>query len=320
MSFSDNEKLLKAILNNSTFDIANFEPSSRIEFLLKVQNGGSGEGGGLTESEVRALIEEYIKDVPVNEEEVKALIEEYLKDIPSTEVKVDNVSIKFNEEGELTLNKVYLDYLQEVTYVKPTIASFTVSGLASNYIVGETISATEFKHYETSIDNINGNLTFTITGGYSENITPSASSTTITLATMFSKTFDTHGQSVTFTLSGKDVKGNTISKTASKTAYYPFYHGVSVNESYDETLAKGLTRKIGNTPGTYTYELSENAFIYWFSTTSINNIKDTNGNTIDYVKLDDISMPVITDGANVTYKVYRTTEQLVPGSWKFTLS
>lgn len=66
MSFSDNEKLLKAILSNSTFDIANFEPSSRIEYLLKeiylkVQNGGGGTGTGLTESEVRALISEVIK-------------------------------------------------------------------------------------------------------------------------------------------------------------------------------------------------------------------------------------------------------------------
>lgn len=66
MSFSDNEKLLKAILNNSTFDIANFEPSSRIEYLLKeiyikVQNGGGSSGTGLTEAEVKALISEVIK-------------------------------------------------------------------------------------------------------------------------------------------------------------------------------------------------------------------------------------------------------------------
>jgi hypothetical protein len=178
------------------------------------------------------------------------------------ETKADDVSILYNDEGELTLNPVFLEYLQNATYKKPSIVAFTMSGLKSSYIVGETISSSSFTHYESEIGNIKGDLTFSITGGYSETIKPISSNTTITLETPYSKKFTSHGEEVIFTLKGTDVKGNSISKSTSKKAYYPFYHGVSSSTEITETLAKGLTTKIGLTSGSYTYSLSENAYIY----------------------------------------------------------
>jgi hypothetical protein len=236
------------------------------------------------------------------------------------ETKADDVSILYNDEGELTLNPVFLEYLQNATYKKPSIVAFTMSGLKSSYIVGETISSSSFTHYESEIGNIKGDLTFSITGGYSETIKPISSNTIITLATPYSKKFTSHGEEVIFTLKGTDVKGNSISKSTSKKAYYPFYHGVSSSTEITEALAKGLITKVGLTSGSYTYSLSENAYIYWITTTAISSVKDSNGNVIDYVNLDDLTMPVVTGGDNVTYKVYRTSDKLVKGSWVFTVA
>ena len=234
--------------------------------------------------------------------------------IDDSTASTDDVSIQYNEDGELTLNPLFLEYLQNATYKKPSIVAFSMSGLKSSYIVGETISSSSFSHYESETANIKGNLTLSITGGYSETIAPTASSQTLNLSTAYESTFVTHGQSVTFKLSGEDVKGNSISSSVSKTAYYPFYHGVSTSAEVTETLAKALTKKVGVTPGTYTYDLSEAGYVYWFTTTSITSIKDTNGNVIDYIKLDNLSMSVIENGTPVTYNVYRTSDMLVSGS------
>lgn len=257
---------------------------------------------------------------PIANKIFTAKLNELEDQIEQSTAATDDVSIKYNEEGQLTLNPVFLEYLQNATYVKPSIKAFTPDSLKANYIVGEKISSSSFTHYESEIGNIKGNLVFTITGGYSENITPVTSSTAITLAEPFEAEFKTHGQSVSFKLSGTDVKGNAISTTVTRYAYYPFYHGTSTANEVNAELAKGLTCKTGITPGTYTYTLSSNSYVYWFTTTAISSIKDTNGNVIDYVNLDDLTMPVIEGGADITYKVYRTSDMLVSGSWKFTIA
>lgn len=114
------------------------------------------------------------------------------------------------------------DYLDNILYQAPTIASFSLvgyvdgvarQGISGNFEAGTSITVNSFNHQETNVANISGNLTFD-----SQSVSPSASATSVSLTTPLTITSNTSK-----TLSGTDTKGNPFSRTVSMSFYYYTY-------------------------------------------------------------------------------------------------
>lgn len=128
----------------------------------------------------------------------------------------------------------YVDYLDKVTYQKPTINEFILKTATATpgtvFETGDTFTLTKFTHSETNVSNITGELKIG-----SQTVTPTATSTTVNLDAPI-----TVNSTKTITITGTDSKGGAVSKSVT----YTFN-----NYSYTNVIASDVTPTIGNTKG-----------------------------------------------------------------------
>lgn len=224
----------------------------------------------------------------------------------------DGIRISNNE---ISLNESYVNYLENATYQKPSITAFNITDLGGDAEIGTTVSVNSFTHRESDIANVSGKLTLRYDGAdILTGINPSASSVNGNF-TAQRVTGISEGDKA-FTLRGMDVKGNAISKDMSKHFYIPKFIGSSTSSSI--TAADILAMSRGKTqPDSLT--LSEAAYIYFVTNGTITNVKDSD--TGFSVPLEDqVTTAVSINGINVRYHVYRTSKQILAGSYSFTVT
>lgn len=216
---------------------------------------------------------------------------------------------------EISLPETFYDYLVEATFKQPVITAFSITGLGGAAEIGTSVSVSGFNHTETNVNNINGKLTLKYDGStIDSNITPSAASATGTFTEQI-VTMSSAG-SKSFILSGTDALGHSISKTVSKTFYIPKFIGsnskTSVTASDILVMSKGQSQ-----PSSIT--LAGSAYIYFVTNGTINTVKDAA--TGFGVPLESpVTTSVSINGVNVSYKVYRTSNMIVAGSYSFQIS
>lgn len=204
------------------------------------------------------------------------------------------------------------DILEKIDYVAPTIATLTLTPSTSQYKLPATFTLTAITHRETNVSNLVGNLTLKRGSTVlKSDITPSETGATVTVSDTV--TLTTSG--VTYTLSGTDKKGNTISKTVSVSAYYTSYFGASEDSTVSGALIVGLTdTNSASLAGTRTVTITGTSKYVWFiSTKAITSIKSSGF---------DVPFTLVNGSYSyngTTYKCYRTTEKVVPGDNTFVI-
>ena len=232
--------------------------------------------------------------------------------------EADGVTIVEGENG-LQLAQKYIDFLDSQLYEAPTISTFALSGVKTIYEVGEEIAATGFTHEETNRANISGNLSLYIDGAENKSVTPSSTLATVGIEHSVKKNTPA---SVEFKLEGKDTKGNTFSKRANVPVAAPFYIGGNASESVTASDIVGLTKQElkTNIAGTYGVTLESDGYIYFCC---------YSGQSIKAVVSGPLSVPLespetVTDvginGASLSYKVYRTSNKIVAGTYSYDIS
>lgn len=213
----------------------------------------------------------------------------------------------------ISLDQEYLDYLANATFTKPTIAVLTTNA-SSSYEVGQSITVTQVTHRETTIANIEGNLTLNL-DGTTQSVTPSESSTNLTVSKTITRT--TSG-SATISLTGTDKRGNSISKSTNINFYYPAFYGWSSSSSLDGSGIQSLSPTgSGSISGTKTITLSSAGYIYLATTGTISRVVSDN---FEVPMNAPVTTSVTRNGVTNSYKVYRTAEQLEAGTWTITIS
>ena len=121
---------------------------------------------------------------------------------------------------------------------------------------------------------------------------------------------------ITYTLSGLDKKGKTISKSMSVSAYYTSYIGASENDVVSNALISSLTNtNSASLSGTRDVIFTGSAKYIWFiSTKSISSIK-SGGFDVPYTL---INSSYSYNGT--TYKCYRTDEQVTTTENSFVIT
>lgn len=256
-----------------------------------------------------------IEELKVDIDGLEADIEELktgIEELPN----VDGTSIQ-NVEGVLQIDPRYINYLEGILFSKPSIASLNV-GVSGNKEIGTSISVSKFTHYETSVSNIKGNLTFKRGGTVlMSDVSPVSSSTEVTLSSTDTVT-PTTPQTVTYTLSGTDTRNNAFSKSASISFYCPSFIGASTSESLTGADVLGLSRVASaKLSGTRSVTLTSTSYAYFVSTNTISSIK-LDGFDVDYSLLGNVSVSI--NGVNTNYKVYRTTNKLKADSYSFVIT
>ena len=216
---------------------------------------------------------------------------------------------------EISLPEAFYDYLVEATFEQPVISSFSVTGLGGAAEIGTSVNVTGFTHQETNVSNISGNLTLKHgSTTLDSNIAPSATSASGTF-TQETVTRTSAG-SETFTLSGTDTLGHAISKSVSKTFYVPKFIGSNANTSV--TAAEILAMTKGQSQPT-SITLTATQYIYFVTNGTISTVKDADtgfGVPIEAAVTQSVSI----NGVNTSYKVYRTSNRITAGAYRFTIS
>lgn len=213
--------------------------------------------------------------------------------------------------SQQAVTKEIEDLWARIDYVAPTISTFTITPSTSSYKLPATLTLTAITHKETNVSNIVGNLTLK-RGSMKLNITPSETSTSVTVSDTV--TLTTSG--VTYTLSGTDKNGDTFSKTVSVSAYYTSYFGASEKSTVDDYLIGGLTdTSSASLGGTRIVNITDTSKYVWFiSTKAISSIKSS-GFEVPFTLVNDS----YTYNGTTSYKCYRTTEKVVAGDNTFVI-
>lgn len=248
--------------------------------------------------------------------------DEALEAAQNANVKVDNETIFKTQDQVLYLNEAYAEYLKQVTYDNPTIATFTMSPSGSSVEVGTTYSPTAFTHRETNVNNISGNLKFTSSkkSGYSLDVAPSAESKQVSLSGL-AYTLGAN-DSVTFTLAGESTEntnpsGMDFSKTVTVSSYFPCYYGA--NASVTITNVNGLTKKnSGSISGTYTIDVAANQYVWFVTRGTISKV--TSGG-FEVPMNAPVTVNLTFGGTSYAYNAYRVAGQVtVAGSYTYIVS
>ena len=252
------------------------------------------------------------------------LANEAISAAQNADVKVDNVTIFKTDDKVLYLNEQYAEYLKQVTYANPTIATFSMNPLGTSVEVGTTYSPTSFTHRETNVDNISGNLTLTSNrkSGYSLDVVPSGSSATVSLSGQGLAYTLGANDSVTFTLEGESTEntnpsGMDFSRTVTISSYFPCYYGA--NGSATITNVTGLTKKnSGNIAGTYTIDVAANQYVWFVTRGTVTSVKSSG---FDVPMNDPITVNLTFGGTSYAFKAYRVEGQVtVAGSYTYTVA
>lgn len=214
----------------------------------------------------------------------------------------------------VSLPQSFYNYLVQQTFAKPTIDVFTVSELGGAAEVGTSVSITEFIHKESNIGNIQGTLTFkhgssTVQSG----VSPASSNTTVTLNSALTITRSSAG-SETLTLSGTDTLGGAVSKSVSKSFYIPKFSGYNAATSI--TANDVLSMNKGQTIPT-TVVVPSTAYIYFVTD---GNITKVSSGGFDVPMEAPVNLVVSINGVSITYHVYRTSENILAGTYTFTIA
>lgn len=252
------------------------------------------------------------------------LANEAISAAQNADVKVDNVTIFKTDDKVLYLNEQYAEYLKQVTYANPTIATFSMNPLGTSVEVGTTYSPTSFTHRETNTNNISGNLTFKSNrkSNYALGVTPSSSNRTIDISDKgFAYTLGAN-DSVTFTLEGESTEntnpsGMDFSRTVTISSYFPCYYGA--NGSATITNVTGLTKKnSGNIAGTYTIDVAANQYVWFVTRGTVTSVKSSG---FDVPMNDPITVNLTFGGTSYAFKAYRVEGQVtVAGSYTYTVA
>lgn len=203
-----------------------------------------------------------------------------------------------------------------VNYVEPTIGELSLTPSSGSVEItsasGVTYNLTSFKHRETSSTNFNGKLTFK----KGSTVLKSDIDTTDTVASVSITDNNTvkTAQTITYTLTGKSKKGNTVSKSASVSFYFASYIGANSNETISDSVIASLT-KVSSTGlnGTREVTVSSNGYIWFITTGTINKI--TSGG---------FDVPFSNKGSHTynggNYKCYRTDNLIVAGTYTYVIS
>lgn len=126
-------------------------------------------------------------------------------------VAIDDNSIVENSTGALQLKQEYIDYLDNVLYEAPSISEFMLGDqYYLNNEVGTNLEFNNFKHRESYIKNIDGNLQLLMGSEIIKEVTPTETSTTIPFDGEISMI--SVWTTTTFRLKGIDIKGKTFTK------------------------------------------------------------------------------------------------------------
>lgn len=249
------------------------------------------------------------------------------------EVVVDDVSVVRNSEGELSLASRYKNYLDNQLYVRPSIPTFSLtSGTTStgNKDIGTEITITGFSYKVEGANNFKGNLTFKIGSfsNYDTFVTPSESTVTIDFGDNDFVYAPTTKTSLSVTLSGKDIKGNTIN--ASSKSYnwcYPFYFGGSTKNSLtgDEITSDLSKATLANSyTGNRSVTLTNNQYIYFAAIGfTISKIMDRDtGFAVGITKLtdDNNKISIAVNGVSLNVNLYRTVSIINAGTYNLSIS
>lgn len=257
-------------------------------------------------------------------EEALEVANEALEAAQNANVKVDNETIFKTEDQVLYLNEAYAEYLKQVTFDNPTITTFTMTPSGTSVEVGTTYSPTAFTHRETNVNNISGNLTFTSNrkSGYSLSVTPSASSTQVSLSGQGLAYTLGANDSVTFTLAGESTEntnpsGMDFSKTVTVSSYFPCYYGATASATI--TNVNGLTKKnSGSISGTYTINVAANQYVWFVTRGTISKV--TSGG-FEVPMNAPVTVNLTFGGTSYAYNAYRIAGQVtVAGSYTYIVS
>ena len=200
-----------------------------------------------------------------------------------------------------------------INYVAPTIAEMSSTPRASAYKLPATFALVSITHRETNAKNISGKLT--LKRGSTvilSDIEPSETSVTIPVT----DSVQLSASSITYTLSGTTVKGETISKNISISGYYSSYIGASASTAVSDELFAELTEiESASLSGTRNVNFANAPKYVWFiSTRAISSIK-SGGFDVPYT---------LVNGAyqhnGGSYKCYRTAEQVTTTENSFVIS
>lgn len=220
-----------------------------------------------------------------------------------------NIKVDGDELVVYVLPKSYDDYLKEVTYAKPAIATFSVTRSQTDYEAGQTVSLNSIKHQETNIANIKS-LTFA-----GQTITPASAKTEVTLTSAV-----TVSQTTTFTLSGINSNGASFSANDTVSFYKYAYSAISESDTAPQTGTKGqVIDDFENLGDTFTYAAEKYLYIY---STKADGVVQTGilGQWIEseFVKCGKVTNFVEACGATVSdYYAYRVGPFIEDGSAKY---
>ena len=220
--------------------------------------------------------------------------------IANAKPQLDNESIVY-KNGMMSLNKDYIEYLDNQLYPWPEISIFDVQN--NSFEVGTSQPTGSFSHKETNVDYIEGSLTLTADGDVIlDKIQPSAAGKSITIiyATILEE------KSITYKLSGVNTKETEFSSTYTVSFYFPSFIGAVSSSSVSGSDVLSSFRKIPKSSLSGSIKIdTDNEYAYFISTKSINSIK-SGGFDVSYTKLDNVNIDI--NGVSTSYNVYRTNE------------
>ena len=217
-------------------------------------------------------------------------------------------------EGVISLPQKFYDYLDDATYEKPTVATMTPDWAAGNVEIGNSVSLGAITHKETNVGNVQGTLRLTLNGSaIASSVAASATDAQIALVPAVSVTRSSAGTS-TITLSGTDTKGNSFSKSSSKTFFAPKFSGYNAAASVSAADILAMTRREAFVTS---FTLSADAYIYWTTTGTISKV--TSGG-FDVPMEAPVTVSLTINGLTVSYKCYRTSGKLLAGTHSFVIS
>ena len=216
--------------------------------------------------------------------------------------------------GVIALPQKFYDYLDEITFEKPTIATLTPGWPSGNVEIGNSVSLGGITHKETNISNIQGTLKLSLDGSVIiSSVSASATNAEIDLFPDIPVTRSSPG-TASLMLSGIDTHGNTFSKTASKSFYAPKFSGYNAAASVSAADILAMTRQ---ETFVTSFTLSADAYIYWTTTGTITKV--TSGG-FDVPMEAPVTVSLTINGLTVSYKCYRTSGKLLAGTHSFTIS
>lgn len=214
--------------------------------------------------------------------------------------------------------KPVYDWYEKQTYTKPTIDVFTTSSFTSGgYKLSSTpikIQLKSFMHKEKDINKFNGTLSlYKGNTSIQSGIAVNNSSQTVNVTSDTEETLTTN--TITYTLSGKDIKGNTISKTISVYGWYTSYIGVSTETTLTtSSISKFKDLDKTSLNGTHSVTTTSGSYV-WFCTTQGEPSVTSSG--FD-VPLHDETQTIRYNGTN--YYCYRTAEKTAEGTYTFVVT